>query len=289
MTKAAKTEGKPALLPGATSYVVHSDIMDFDFEITVQGPPIEWPEPLPVVYATDANYGFGYAANVNWMLMMGGEIPPALAVGIGYPVGDDIGFVSTRRMYDFSPNRDEFQLGKLAESPLTSTEPQGGGAPDFFRFMSEELWPWLQDNFNVADDRTYVGDSMGGLFGCYTLFNHHGFFSRYVIGSPWICWNHPLVFDYEQQYAKSHDDLSAIVYLAAGGAEDVLSPTFDPGAAEIFKMAKTEEHTRRLGELLESRSYPGLTLKTMIWEQETHFTVPYALITHGLRYVFAQG
>ncbi len=281
--------GKPALIPGTQTYTVHSDIMDFDFEIYVQGMPIEWPEPLPVVYSTDANYGFGYAANLNWMLMMGGEIPPALNVGIGYQAGDDISFVTTRRMYDFSPNRDEYQLGQLEASPLTTTKPEGGGAPDFFGFMSEELWPWLSENFDVTDDRTYVGDSMGGLFGCYTLFNHHGFFKRYVIGSPWICWNDPLVFDYEKQYADAHDDLDAVVYLAAGGAEDVLSPAFDPNAAEIFKVANTEAHTRRLGELLESRNYPNLNLKTMIWDEETHFTVPYALIAHGLRHVFQQG
>ncbi len=276
-------------IPGTEVHIVHSDIMDFDFEITVQGPPIDWPLPLPVVYSTDANFGFGFAANMNWMLLMGGEIPPVLNVGIGYPVGDDIAYVTSRRMYDFSPNTDDFQVGNLNATPLASTEVTGGGGPLFIRFMIEELWPWLEANYNVTDDRTYVGDSMGGLFGCYTLFNHHGFFKRYVIGSPWICWNNPLVFDYEAAYAATHDDLDAIVYLAAGGAEDVLSPMFDPSAAEIFKVADTEKHTRRLAELLASRNYPNLKLKTMIWEEETHFTVPYAIMAHGLRYVFQQG
>ena len=276
-------------VPGSTTHVVHSDIMDFDFEITVQGPPIEWPEPLPVVYSTDANYGFGFSANATWMLLMGGEIPPVLNVGIGYQAGDDLELVTSRRMYDFSPNADDWQLGLLNDSPLTSLEARGGGAPGFIRFMTEELWPWIESNYNVTDDRTYVGDSMGGLFGCYTLFNHHGFFNRYIIGSPWICWNNPLVFDYEEQYAAANDDLDAIVYIAAGGAEDVLSPAFDPHASEIFKVADTEAHTRRLGELLAARNYPSLKLKTMIWPEETHFTVPYALIPHGLRWAFSQG
>ncbi len=278
-----------ATIPGTEVHIVHSDIMDFDFEITVQSPPVEIPMPLPVIYSTDANFGGGFAANLNWMLMMGGEIPPAYNVGIGYPAGDDLEYVTARRMYDFSPNRDDWQLGQLNESPLTSIDVEGGGAPLFIRFMIEELWPWLESNYNVSDDRTYVGDSMGGLFGCYTLLNHHGFFKRYVIGSPWICWNNPLVFDYEAAYAEANDDLDAIVYLAAGGAEDVLSPAFDPNATEIFKVAETEAHTRRLGELLAGRNYPSLTLKTMIWEEETHFTVPYALMAHGLRYVFSQG
>ena len=100
---------------------------------------------------------------------------------------------------------DEFQVGQLSEPDLTAEKVTAGGAPEFIRFMRDELWPWLTDNFNVADDRTYVGDSMGGLFGTYVLLNHPGVFSRYVIGSPWICWDHPLCFNYEEAYAEDHD------------------------------------------------------------------------------------
>jgi hypothetical protein len=260
--------------------------MDFDFEISIQGPPAAGPEPLPVVYSTDANLAFGAVANVSAMLMMGGEIPPVLSVGIGYPVGSDVAQVMRRRMYDFSPTSDEWQLGVLAFSPLFTEEVKGGGAPLFFRFMSEELWPWIAERYNVSNNRTYVGDSMGGLFGIYTLFNHHDFFTRYVIGSPWICWDHPRCFDYEANYAATHSDLDAIVFLSAGGAEQVLRPALDPSMITIFAKADTAAHTARMGDLLASRHYPRLKLKTLIFPEETHFTVTYALIAHGLRYVF---
>lgn len=75
----------PVVLHGTESHIVHSVIMDFDFEISILGPPAAWPEPVPVVYATDANFFFGTAANLSGMLMFGGEIPPVLTVGIGYP------------------------------------------------------------------------------------------------------------------------------------------------------------------------------------------------------------
>ena len=192
-------------------------------------------------------------------------------------------------MYDFSPTVDKFQVGQLSESELSAGSVSAGGASLFIQFMRDELWPWISKHFNVSDDRTYVGDSMGGLFGTYVLFNHTGFFNRYVIGSPWICWDLPLCFDYEEEYARNHDDLDAVVFLSAGGAEDVLSPAFDPNGAEIFKRADTEAHTVKMGELLASRNYPNLRLKTLIFPEETHFTVPYALIPHGLRYVFQAG
>jgi predicted alpha/beta superfamily hydrolase len=260
--------------------------MDFDFEICVQRPSMACPEPVPVVYLTDANLAFGAVANVSSVLMIGGEIPPVLTVGIGYPMGADITYVMRRRMYDFSPTSDEWQLGMLAPVPLVNGEVKAGGAPLFFRFMREELWAWIVERYNVSNNRTYVGNSMGGLFGLYILFNHHGFFKRYLIGSPWICWDQPLCFDYEANYAADHDDLDAVVFLSAGGAEHVLSPAFDPGMGVRFAKADTEAQTVRMGELLARRHYPTLKLKTLIFPEETHFTVPFAIIAHGLRYVF---
>jgi hypothetical protein len=280
---------KPAVLPGTESHIVHSALMDFDFEISIRGPLVAGPEPLPVVYATDANHFFGAVANISAMLMLGCEIPPVLTVGIGYPVGTDIAYVTRRRMYDFSPTSDERVLGVFSSRPFVGGEVKGGGAPLFFRFMSEELWPWIAERYNVSHDRTYVGDSMGGLFGLYTLLNHHGFFRRYVIGSAAIFWDYPLCFDYEANYAAAHDDLDAVVFLSAGGAEEVLSPKFDPAIGAILAKAETAARTVRMGELLASRHYPRLKLKTLIFPEETHCTAVFALFAHGLRYVFQAG
>jgi hypothetical protein len=263
--------------------------MGFDFEISIRGPLVAGPEPLPVVYATDANLFFGAVANVSVLLMAGGEIPPVLTVGIGYPVGPDLAYVLRRRLYDFSPTSDEWYLKIAGSSPQFADKVKGGGAPLFFRFMTEELWPWIAQRYNVSSDRTYVGDSMGGLFGIYTLFNHHGFFKRYVIGSPEMDWDFPRCFDYEANYAATHKDLDAIVFLSAGGAERVLGAMLDPATATIFAKADRAGHTTRMGELLASRHYPSLKLKTLIFPEETHYTVPFALIPHGLRYVFQAG
>jgi len=278
----------PVVLQGTETHVVHSAIMDLDLEICIQTPTVVPSEPLPVIYQTDANLFFGTAANVIPFLAMGGEIPPVLTVGIGYPVGADLTNFLRRRIYDLSPTSDEWYLKMLGSSPLFAAELKGGGAPQFFRFMSEELWPWITKRYKVSGDRTYVGDSMGGLFGLYTLLNHHGFFKRYVIGSPEMDWGHPLCFNYEAKYTAEHKDLDAIVFLSAGGAERVLSPTYDPTLSTVFAKADRAGHTVRMGELLRSRNYPSLKLKTKIFEEETLFTMPSAMVGHGLRYVFQQ-
>jgi len=278
---------QPVSLPGTEVHVVHSDVMDIDFEISIHRPLFDPGTPLPVVYVTDGNIMMGMIPGMANMLLQGAEMPPVLSVGIGYPVKEyDLEYIIPRRTYEFSPTTDEFQAERMLGSGTGAGKIATGGAPKFIQFIRDELSPWLSRNFNVADDRTYVGDSMGGLFGTYVLFNHPGFFNRYVIGSPWICWDHPVCFNYEEAYAADHDDLRAVVFLSAGGAEDVLSPALDPSMAEIFNRANTEAHTVKMGERLASRGYPGLKLKTLIYPEESHFTVPYALIPHGLRYVF---
>ena len=40
----------PVVLHGTESHIVHSAIMDLDFEISIYRPPAGWSEPVPVVY-----------------------------------------------------------------------------------------------------------------------------------------------------------------------------------------------------------------------------------------------
>ena len=63
----------------------------------------------------------------------------------------------------------------------------------------------------------------------------------------------------------------------------------DPATATIFAKADRAGHTARMGELLTSRHYPNLKLKTLIFPEETHYTVVFGLVAHGLRYVFQAG
>ena len=163
-----------------------------------------------------------------------------------------------------------------------------GGAPKFLNFLTTELREFINSKYSISDDSTYVGDSMGGLFGIYTLFNKPDSFKRYVIGSPWICWDYPLCFDYEKKYSENHEDLNAIVYMATGGDEHILYPNLPDPIVPLFKEAKTEEYSRKMFKLIESRNYPNLNFRGKILDDETHFTMVSSLIGKGLKSVFNQ-
>ena len=275
-------------------YELKSEIINETFEILVKQPDpaivsLFGDKPLPVVYGTDANLSAGSYVNTIDGLFLGGEIPPVIFIGIRYKLGDEPDFMQfvANRTREFTPTEDA-EMQQIMEQ-MTLRKVKGGGAEDFLKFLTTELRDWVSERFNVSDDTTYIGDSMGGLFGLYTLFHQPKAFKRYVIGSPWQEWDHPKTFEYEENYAENHEDMEAIVYMASGAEEHIIGPylgKINPVMVEIFSEAKTAEYTLQMIDKLKGRNYPNLKLKGLILEEETHFTITGALFARGLRHVF---
>jgi len=273
-------------LHGSEVHVLRSDAVGDDYEISVFPPALPVDGPVPVVYCTDANITVGIAAN-NVLLLQGpAEIPPVRLVCVGYPPGDDWAQFVRLRTRDCTATNDPVR--EAGESLLAGgMEVRGGGADAFLEFLTGELRPWVEANYDVTEDSTYVGYSDCGLFGTYTLFHRPSAFRRYVIGSPMLSWNREVTTAYEAEYAKTHDNLDATVFLCAGADEEVLPPAMPDPAVRQLRGTDTAKLTRELGESLASRGYPSLNLTTRIFPEETHFTIPALLTAHGLRAVFS--
>ena len=276
-----------AIIENTQVFELISDIIGDIFQITVMEPSVDSEKPLPVVYITDANSMLGTACEAVNNMMLGGEIPPVLLVGVGYPVGDKFDDFLRLRTRDFSPTLDKVQAASTARfADLEPAAIECGGALKFTQFLTTELRAFVASKYNIGADATFVGNSMGGLFGTYVLFNKPSAFQRYVLGSPWYYWDYPVSFEYERSYADNNDDLEAIVYMAAGEDEHVIYPGLPEPIAGHFKNAKTSNYARKMFERLQSRDYPNLRFTGKILEGETHFTIVGGLISKGLRTVF---
>ena len=89
----------------------------------------------PVLYMTDAQWAFAfYAETLDW------KHKEAILIGV------DQGSAA-RRMLDFS----------------------SWGANDYLRFLKQELIPAIENKFRTNHERTYLGVSLGGLFGAVLL------------------------------------------------------------------------------------------------------------------------
>ena len=62
-------------------------------------------------------------------------------------------------------------------------------------------------------DRTLLGHSWGGLFALYALFRTNTF-HRYVVCDPDINYEDKVIFEYERDYARTHDTLAANLFLS---------------------------------------------------------------------------
>jgi predicted alpha/beta superfamily hydrolase len=285
---------------------IKSDAVGETFRIFISEPNMMEPgKKYPVIYMLDGNGTFGMATDVARILSMGGEIPNAYVVAVGYSV--DNGFMGTmdKRFRDYTPT-----LGGPLEAatkaqfdPTDSVKP--GGGPAFLKFLQDELKPAIEADYAVdPGDATIAGVSLGGLLPAWVLLTAPETFQRYVIISPSIWWNGEEVWQWEEATAAARKDIEATVFVTAGGLEkqslmkqqvSAMAAIEGPGQAAMQQTVALYEQygwlrmasiTPEFADKLKSRNYPGLTIDCYNFPDETHMSVGAGALSRGLRYVF---
>jgi predicted alpha/beta superfamily hydrolase len=270
------------------------------FRIFVAKPPFaEREKRYPVIYATDGNGSFLMVTSIQRTLAWSGEAPAAYVIGVGYPTEGGYLQAIAKRNRDYPPT----DAGDYARTMLGPTFAAGGNV--FLRFLTEELKPELASRYAIdANDATFFGSSLGGLFGAWVLLTSPATFRRYILASPAITWNDEEVWRWEQACAAARSDLPATVFLGAGELEaadvarryaletaeknSLLRPRIKAMIAwfEEHGWPRTAEIGPEFADKLKSRNYSGLKIRCHNMPEETHMSVPPAVISRGLRYVF---
>lgn len=265
-----RTQGE---LPGSDFHLLKSTIADEEFEVSVatlrraDGAG----KRLPVVYMPDANSLFAMVTTTAAAMMIVGELPEMIVVGIGHPVGGAI-------WTDLAALQEFFKVRARHLTPTEIEVPEekrtaGGGAEKFLGFIREELIPIVDANYPTnPEDRTLVGHSLGGLFSVYALFQHPETFNRYVAGSPSLGWGDGVVLQHEREFAESHSSLPVKLFMSVASHE-----------------GPTETGVEEMAETLKSRNYSGLEVTFERFEDETHMSVIGHTFSRGLRAVFSGG
>lgn len=238
----------------------------------------------PTLYVFDANGSFGMVTEIVRTIQITRELPQMLIVGIGYPV-DSFEASWGLRTRDLCPtendkfwaNWDASMKFMLEDAPEKPEFIGSGGGPDFLQFIRKDLIPFVESSYRVdPKDRAIFGDSLGGLYSLYVLFHHPDTFSRYIVGSPSMWWDEEVTFTYESDYAAKNSDLKANVFIGVGALEE-------PPPAASFRMVT---NVGKLEKILQERNYPSLKLATHIFPDETHVSVPPAILSRGAKVVF---
>ena len=261
----AQSSVKPQSVPLPSSELrrFHSEIMDQDLLIYVQL-PLDYnsddSKEYPVLYMTDGNRLFPMVANMSTILGFPPTgFPQVIVVGIAYDIKDMFQW-AVWRTRDLTPTvntGDEQYWENLLRKMTgdTTIRVETGGAPHFLSFICDELVPYIESEYQVSDQgRALGGYSYGGLFTLFAMFERPEVFQRYYAGSPSILYDNRVLFDMEKAFSISHKDLHARLYISIGGLEN------QNWIAGIKEMA----------DVLESRGYPNLDVRTQVFEGEWH-------------------
>ncbi|MFN2178811.1 MAG: alpha/beta hydrolase [Candidatus Promineifilaceae bacterium] len=151
-----------------------------------------------------------------------------------------------------------------------------GGADNFLEFIRKELKPFIQANYRIdSKDASVLGHSFGGLFALYALLKAPDTFNRYIISSPSIWWNPQTIFEYEENLASEHSDLSAKVFLSAGTLEESMQVPVRGVPARFVT------NIQAMANKLHSRGYENLSLTQHVFEDESHVSGPQGAFSRG--------
>ncbi|MEZ5012912.1 MAG: alpha/beta hydrolase-fold protein [Chitinophagales bacterium] len=154
----------------------------------------------PVIYVLDGSAdedfihiaGLTQFASFSWIA----DIEPSIVVGIAN--------VDRRRDYTFPTTIEEDKINF----------PTTGRSAAFISFLDREVIPLINAQYKVNNNRTLIGQSLGGLLATEILFQHASMFNRYIIVSPSLWWDNESLL---QQNRNGKNDLQNIpIYIAVG-------------------------------------------------------------------------
>ncbi|WP_323844715.1 alpha/beta hydrolase [Microbulbifer magnicolonia] len=155
----------------------------------------------PVIYLTDAWYAFQIISGATRYPMGFGKMEEAIIVGISYSKGAR---GQSSRFRDYTPTRD----GDWKS--LT------GNAANHARFIADTVFPYIDNNYRTkTGDRTFVGNSLGGLFGAYMLLTRPDMFDNYILGSPSVWFDDDVILTMD----ATPTDKKRRVFIAVGEQE----------------------------------------------------------------------
>ena len=187
---------------------LNSKILNEDRILNIYLPAGYGTDPLkkyPVIYLLDGSsdedfihiVGLAQFANFPWTKML----EPTIIVGIGN--------VDRKRDFTYPSNNEQ-----------DNTElPTSGGSDKFIAFLESELQPYIASHYSTNNNKTIIGQSLGGLLATEILYTKSELFTNYIIVSPSLWWD-----DESLLSDKTIADFAQkkTVYLAVGKEGEVM-------------------------------------------------------------------
>jgi predicted alpha/beta superfamily hydrolase len=216
----------------------------------------------PVIYLTDAYYAFQIVSGVTRYPMNIKKMKEAIIVGISYSKGSKR---DNSRVRDYTPSIDK------------SWKQQTGGAQKHMEFIEGSVIKHMDKNYRTdPNDRTFVGNSLGGLFGTYILLTKPSLFKNYILGSPSYWFDNKFIFRLEKTVKVKN--ITANVFISIGERESkALESHYD-----MVKYAKA------FYEKMLNWQQPQLKVKIVVIAEANHQTAFPTTAIQGLYWIYSK-
>ncbi|MEM9362437.1 MAG: alpha/beta hydrolase-fold protein [Bacteroidota bacterium] len=154
--------------------------------------PKEKSDAIVAFYVLDGNWNHDLVKGTIGHWIKWGLMPKAVVVSI-----DNMG----KRTRDLTPTKDDVRF------------PGSGGASSFLQFISEELKPKIEAEFENIHYEVVIGHSFGGLFSLFTLKEQPNLFDGYIAISPSVWWKENYMYG---DFNTTRNNQFPFVYITAG-------------------------------------------------------------------------
>ncbi|WP_107948695.1 alpha/beta hydrolase [Lysinibacillus parviboronicapiens] len=199
-----------------SSYQISSKFTDYKYTVYIHVPQGQAPEEgFPIYYVLDGSSYFHLvkeAVRLQSRNALKTGVNPAIVVGICH--GEDM---QERRFYDFTAPAKEYSYPARFKGKGYDKH---GGAADFHRFLTEELKPSIQAQFQVdVHQQTLFGHSLAGYYVLWQLFHERTSFQRYIAISPSIWWNDHELLPCTAKFVKEQAAVTERLFIGVGELE----------------------------------------------------------------------
>lgn len=252
------------------SYTIHSKILNEDRNIQIYLPPgyheTKYPnQKYPVIYLLDGESNFNYlTAYIDKLSKYPyPDIPEMIIIGI----------INTNRTRDLTPTK--VIADKMTKEQAGKLKGDNGGNTDFFKFINDELFPYVNTNYRTLDYRLLIGHSFGGITALNNLLNHTDMFNAYIVHDPSIWWDNQVILkEYEKELTQKDFKNRRLFLSQVGESEN--------------KDHLTDHYTaiRKFNTLLAAKTPLTLTYNYKQYDSEDHGSIPMKGNLDGLRFIF---
>ena len=207
----------------------------------------------PTIYILDGGELYPLLRSYYNYLRNSEEAPAAILVGISYGSRDYAG--GNERGHDFTAPSDERE--------------HYGGAADFQTFLSDELLPFIEDEYrSSAEQRIIFGQSLGGQFVLFTAQTEADLFWGHIASNPALHRNLP--FFLELHGKAQHEAGRSRLFVSSGSNDE---PVFRGPALRWIEHWSAQKNV-------------PWDLQAVTLETHTHFSAPPAAFRQGLKWIF---